>query len=82
MPVVSTPFGMRGYDDLIPFVTVCPYGRFADALRASEHPPRPDPVQLQQRYGWRRVADEMMRVYRELVAENPASQGTRSQNGR
>jgi hypothetical protein len=82
MPVVSTPFGMRGYDDLIPFVTVCPYGRFVGALRAGEHPPRPDPADLQQRYGWRRVADEMMRVYRELVAENPASQETRSQNGR
>jgi glycosyltransferase involved in cell wall biosynthesis len=67
MPVLSTPFGMRGYDELVPFVTVCPHDRFVDALRASEHPPRPNPAELQQRYGWRRVADEMMRVYRELL---------------
>ncbi|MGH7833806.1 MAG: glycosyltransferase [Candidatus Binatia bacterium] len=73
MPVVSTPFGMRGYDDLMPFVTVRPYDRFVDALRASEHPPRPNPAELQQRYGWRRVADQMMRVYRELLIENANS---------
>jgi hypothetical protein len=70
LAVISTPFGMRGYDDLMPFVTVCPHDRFVDALRAREHPPRPDPAELQRRYGWRKAADEMARVYRGLLTEN------------
>jgi Glycosyltransferase Family 4 len=33
LPVISTEFGMRGYDDLRRFVTICELSDFAEALR-------------------------------------------------
>lgn len=62
LPVVSTDFGMRGYDDLRDFVTIRDRPDFASALRSGDviTPPRYD--WLEERYGWDRVARHMIDV--------------------
>ena len=53
LPVLSTDFGMRGYSDLRPFVTIAPVSDFP--ARIERGVPRPDPTQLKcilARYSW------------------------------
>jgi hypothetical protein len=66
LPVLSTPFGMRGFEDLAPWVTVVGIDRFADALLAE---PRSMDGASQQlaNYEWDRIAEKAVRVYRTLA---------------
>lgn len=65
MPVTSTPFGMRGFEDLVPYATVCePEGiweSFDDTGRPSV------PESLLRKYEWSTIAAAMLREYRALV---------------
>ncbi len=73
LPVVSTPFGMRGYDDLLSFVNVCDRKAFVRALTNPEVIAPPDLDWLHQRYGWPHVADGMLDVFRSLTGASRAT---------
>jgi hypothetical protein len=73
MPVISTPFGMRGYETLRRFVTVAPLEGFADALRTAAHAPRPEPEALVREFGWRTIGQSIVNVYATLRAEKRIS---------
>lgn len=67
LPVVSTPFGLRGFEDLSPWVTTVQLEDFAQALR--REPPWPHGLRDKlARYDWQRVAGEALRAYQSLVA--------------
>lgn len=70
MPVISTSFGMRGHDELIPHATVCEPAGFREAFDAPCPPPPPEP--LLRTYEWSRVAATMVAVYHRLVSSGPA----------
>ena len=66
LPVLSTPFGVRGFDDLRPWVRVSDLAGFADALRDGIQLPAGHREQLA-RYEWDAVAGRAERAYRELA---------------
>jgi glycosyltransferase involved in cell wall biosynthesis len=66
LPVVSTPFGMRGLEDLAPWVVMADLDEFADALRR-ELPPRDGVREHLARYAWSTVAEKALSVYEALV---------------
>jgi hypothetical protein len=70
MPVISTSFGMRGFDDLTPHVTVCEPAGFREAFDAPCPPPAPESVL--RNYEWSNVAITMLDVYRRLLLPQPA----------
>lgn len=63
LPVLSTGFGMRGYDDLRAFVRVADRRDFAAALEGGDHPEPPPPSLLLERYSWNAIAAGMSRAY-------------------
>jgi len=66
MPAISTSFGMRGYDDLIPHATVCETTRFREAFDAACPPPATESVL--RKYEWSNIATTMLGEYRRLLA--------------
>ena len=78
MPVISTDFGMRGYDDLREFVTVLDRQCFATALTNADLVSPPAPQWLEERYGWQHIAHSMVEVMRELVASRRTPEGPNS----
>lgn len=70
LPVLSTAFGMRGYDDLTSFVRVERRDDFAAALSDGGFPVPPPPSLLMDRYSWRMVAGRVADAYRERLAES------------
>jgi glycosyltransferase involved in cell wall biosynthesis len=67
LPLVSTPFGMRGLEALLPCVRVVPLDGFAQAL--SSPPPRPAP-DLEERlagFSWESSARRLEEAYAGLV---------------
>jgi hypothetical protein len=65
LPVVSTPFGMRGFPDLAPWVVTADLHDFADALRRELPAPHGVRARLA-RYEWKSVAQGALRVYEAL----------------
>lgn len=63
LSVLSTDFGMRGYDDLRDFVRVADRERFAAILQDGEYPAPPPPALLWDRYSWNAIAARMSRAY-------------------
>lgn len=89
LPVLSTPFGMRGYDDLSRYVTVQPREQFASFLRSAarfdltELPKPPAFDELQRLYGWDGIGAAMIGRIRQVVASRseapaPAEQSVRT----
>ncbi|MCP4189281.1 MAG: glycosyltransferase [Planctomycetaceae bacterium] len=68
LPVISTPFGMRGYDDLIGWVTIVERRQLAETLLKSKLASPPDPQWLVAKYGWQRIASHMVQRIQELKA--------------
>lgn len=68
MPVLSTPFGMRGYDDLAGFVRVAPRQEFASALADGHFPAPPAPSFLMDRYSWSGIAARIADTYATRIA--------------
>jgi hypothetical protein len=62
MPVVSTEFGVRGYDELKPYVTVSSIDQFSNALKSR---PALDPavLPLLQTYLWEEIAANLSDTY-------------------
>ncbi len=66
LPVLSTPFGMRGFEDLAPFVTIKRIDLFHRHL--TERSLAPEAVELvQHRYAWRRAALRLATLYDRLL---------------
>lgn len=63
LPVLSTPFGMRGYDDLTGYVRVEHRDAFATTLAEGCFPAPPPPALLMDRYSWRMIAARMTQAY-------------------
>jgi len=70
LPVLSTPFGLRGVGELTPWVTTADLDAFPDALRGELPEPRGVREKLE-RYEWHRIADEARSVYEKLAAARP-----------
>lgn len=62
LPVVSTEFGLRGYDELKPYVTVSSVDGFVEALKSE---PTFDPAvwPLLQNYLWEKIASDLRDMY-------------------
>ena len=69
LPVVSTPFGMRGYEDLAAFVRVCEQKDFVGALLAADFPGPPTAAFLLARYSWATIAGRMADAYAGVIME-------------
>lgn len=69
LPVLSTPFGMRGFDDLAGFVRVAERRHFAAALADGHLPTPPSPTFLMERYSWDGIAARMAAVYAGRIPE-------------
>ena len=61
---LTPPFGLRGFEELSPWVTTANFDDFPQALRGELPGVREKLV----RYQWRRVAGEALQVYEALAA--------------
>jgi len=62
LDVVSTPFGLRGFDRLAPYVTASAVDAFADAL--SQPPaPRAGRIEALAGYAWSAQSDRLFEAY-------------------
>lgn len=68
LPVVSTEFGMRGYGDLRPFVTICDLKDFTGEL-GKEKRFRPEVAKTLERYLWRNGALKIKNIYSSLAGK-------------
>jgi hypothetical protein len=66
MPVTSTPFGMRGFEDLEPYVTVCESGDVWASFDDAVKPSVPDDIMY--KYEWASIAKTMLGAYRMLIS--------------
>lgn len=69
LPVLSTPFGLRGLEELAPWVTTADLQGFPDALRGE----LPVPHGLRDKlapYSWDRIALSALRVYQSLTGRD------------
>jgi glycosyltransferase involved in cell wall biosynthesis len=65
LPVISTPFGMRGFDDLAPWVVTAELAEFADTLRQGLAV-RGGVRDRLATYEWRALARQALNVYQQL----------------
>lgn len=63
MHVISTPFGMRGYEDLFSHVRIASLNDFSKYLSTEDFPPLPSKQFLQEKYGWEKSAQSMKQIY-------------------
>lgn len=68
LSVISTPFGMRGFDDLLPYVTVDRPGGFSHHLEGATADPDAWKY-VRERYSWRRASTRLAEVHAELLGE-------------
>jgi len=66
LPLISTRFGMRGYEDLETFVTLAEPDQFTDALRRNQSLSE-GANKVIERYTWGGIAESVSNVYRCLV---------------
>jgi glycosyltransferase involved in cell wall biosynthesis len=67
LPVVSTPFGVRGFGRLAPHVAQAPPECFAEVLARASWPPPPAPDVLAS-YAWPALGRKLLALYRERLA--------------
>lgn len=67
LPVVTTPFGMRGYEGLTQYMTICSLTDFELVLRQGDFAPLPSKVELERQYAWSHIAGNMKCVYASLL---------------
>jgi hypothetical protein len=65
LPVLSTPFGMRGLNTLEHFVRICEREHFPQVLMETSFPDPPDPEYLMERYSWVKIAHRIAHDYEE-----------------
>ena len=66
IPVVSTEFGARGYEELKPYVTIRSVDGFVEALK-SQAPLDPVVLPLLQPYLWEKIASDLSDLYLALL---------------
>jgi glycosyltransferase involved in cell wall biosynthesis len=66
LPVLSTPFGVRGYERLVPFVTVAETERFAEGIARGLARPASPPAPLAD-YTWDRLGEKLSAAYDALL---------------
>ena len=66
-PVISTEFGMRGYHDLRPFVTISDLDGFADAILRGQSLPPAEAAKALKRYLWANSALKIKDIYLSLL---------------
>jgi hypothetical protein len=67
LPVLTTPFGLRGFQDLSPWVTTARLEDFPQALRRELPAPRGVRKELA-RYQWHHIAAKALQVYQGLAS--------------
>jgi glycosyltransferase involved in cell wall biosynthesis len=74
LPVLSTPFGMRGYERLDALVSQAPVEQFADRLEGNL---RYDPALTGPlaEYSWRSLGSRVAHLYRQRVSSNRSEPG-------
>jgi len=72
LPVVTTPFGLRGFEELAPWVRIAELDGFAQTLRADLAPPAGVREQIEA-YGWRAIASRALAVYEALATQSGAN---------
>jgi hypothetical protein len=65
--VVSTPFGMRGYDDLKQYVTIASSQDFVSVLKSGKFVQTPNLDELNKKYEWRNIASHIKSAYLSLL---------------
>lgn len=65
MPVFSTAFGMRGYDNLLPYVRVCELEHLSEIL--DDVPRSPVPKGILAGYQWSSIATVMLKRYYDVL---------------
>lgn len=72
MPVLSTSFGMRGFEDLKPWMAAAELDEFPAALRG-ELPATRGVREVLANYEWQRLARHALRVYETVTGRSAAS---------
>jgi glycosyltransferase involved in cell wall biosynthesis len=67
LQVVTTEFGLRGYDDLRQFVSVCPLEKFGAEIQRAHDAPAENAVEALQTYLWSHLASRVADLYRRLA---------------
>ncbi|MFM8250904.1 MAG: glycosyltransferase [Planctomycetota bacterium] len=76
MPVITTPFGLRGFEDLTPYVTVCPPEHLAEAFDIEECSAIPPAIL--HKYEWSTIAGQIAQLYRRLASPSSPPVATSS----
>ncbi len=69
LPVLATPFGLRGYEELERWATIAEIGDFANRLRSDFPEPKGIEAHLEP-YEWRRIARSALKVYEDLAGRS------------
>lgn len=77
LPVLSTAFGVRGYERLAPFVTIAATADFADLVARGLAGRAAPPAALAD-YSWNRLGERLSAAYDALTGETRATGGTAS----
>jgi glycosyltransferase involved in cell wall biosynthesis len=81
LPVLSTPFGLRGLEELAPWVEVAGLDAFPDALRRGIRLPEGVREKLAP-YQWRVIAEDALKVYEGLSYRDDAGTHAHTAGGR
>ena len=65
LPVISTEFGMRGYDDLLPFVNIASLEQFPQALKSSISFSKKT-YNVLQKYTWSHISAKLIKLFTHL----------------
>ncbi|NOQ63812.1 MAG: glycosyltransferase [Methyloprofundus sp.] len=66
LPIISTKFGMRGFDDLIPYVSLAEQPEeFLEQLRRKQ-PFSPNIPSILERYSWQAISQDLQHNYKHL----------------
>lgn len=66
LPVISTEFGMRGYDDLRPFVKITPLEEFPQALKSSIIFSE-DTYKVLKKYTWSYISGKLIKLFTQFT---------------
>jgi len=69
LQVISTDFGMRGYEKFSPFVLIRPIDGFVDALKSMGSPPTGTPPELRD-YLWEKIAFDLGTAIHKLYRQH------------
>jgi glycosyltransferase involved in cell wall biosynthesis len=77
LPVITTPFGLRGYEKFAHLVTVAELDQFVDAIQAKPSRVIGAPPQVSE-LGWGALGQQLYDVYADVLRQKPHSRSVRS----